>query len=138
MSDLTITTDDVALVRPGKAETLNVVLASGVDEGDVLALQAAGTWTGCDIDLAGVDEPRGVALEAGSAGQVISIVKRGMITGVDLGGLNYDALVYASTTAGAMADDAVDEIVGRVIPLTDPDKEKVLYVDFSYGEADRN
>lgn len=138
MGDITVTTDEVALVRPAKAETWNVILASGVDEGDVLCQTAAGTFAGCDVDLAGYDEPRGVALEAGSAGQTISMVKRGAIYGVDLSGESYDGLVYASDTPGNMSDVSKAEIVGRVIALTDPDKTKVLYVDMPYGDADLN
>jgi hypothetical protein len=65
------------------------------------------------------------------------MVKQGAIYGVDLSGESYDGLVYASGTAGGLSDSAVAEIVGRVMPLTDPDKTKVLYVDCEWND-DRN
>jgi hypothetical protein len=137
MSTISVTAAQVALVYPNRAETYNVVLAEAATQGQVLYQTASGTFGLCDTDLAAKDEPRGIALEEGSAGQVVSMVKRGAIYGVTLSGESYDGLVYASGTAGGLSDSAVAEIVGRVMPLTDADKTKVLYVDCEWNN-DRN
>jgi hypothetical protein len=138
MSAISVTASQVALVHPNKAETFNVFLAEAATKGQVLYQTSSGTFGLCDTDEAAKDEPRGIALEGGSAGQVVSMVKRGAIYGVDLSGESYDALVYASGTAGGLSDSAVAEIVGRVVPLSDPDKTKVLYVECPWGDANFN
>ena len=137
MSTITVTAAQIALVYPSRAETYNVYLAEAATQGQVLYQTSAGTFGLCDTDVGAKDEPRGIALEEGAAGQVVSMVKRGAIYGVDLSGESYDGLVYASGTAGGLSDSAVAEIVGRVIPLTNPDKTKVLYVDCEWND-DRN
>lgn len=138
MSTIAVTAAQIALVRPTQAETWNVVLAEAVTQGQVLYQTTSGTFGLCDTGETAKDEPRGIALEEGAAGQVISMVKRGAIYGVTLSGEAYDGLVYASNTAGGLSDSAVAEIVGRVIPLTDEDKTKVLYVEIPWGDANFN
>lgn len=141
MSAITVTAEEVALVHPTKAETFNVILAEDASAGDVLYQTTAGTFGLSANDVNAKDEPRGIALEQGASSQVISMVKQGAIYGVDLSGEAYDGLVYVTSSAsghGGMSDSVVSEIVGRVIPLTDSDKTKVLYVDFPWGEADIN
>jgi hypothetical protein len=137
MSTIAVTAAKVGLVHPTRAEVWPVELAEAATAGQVLYQTSSGTFGLCDTGTAAKDEPRGVALEAGSAGQVISMVKKGAIYGATLSGVAYDGLVYASNTAGGLSDSAVAEIVGRVVPLSDASKTKVLYVDCKW-EADFN
>lgn len=138
MSTISVTAAQIALVHPTKAETWPVILAEAVTQGQVLYQTSSGTFGKCDTGEAAKDEPRGIALEEGAAGQVVSMVKRGAIYGVDLSGESYDGLVYASDTAGGLSDASKAEIVGRVMPLTDNDKTKVLYVEVPWGDANFN
>lgn len=110
-----------------RAEIYNVLLAEAVTKGQVLYQTTSGTFGICDMSTVAKDEPRGFALEAGSAGAAISMLKYGPMYGVDLSGEAYDGLVYAGD-AGAL-DDAGTVAVGRVIALADPSKTKVLFVD---------
>lgn len=138
MSTISVTAKEIALVRPTQAETWNVKLAAAVTQGQVLYQTSSGTFGLCEADKSAKDEPRGVALEEGSSGQVVSMVKRGAIYGADLSGESYDGLVYASSTAGGLSDSSKAEVIGRVITLTDPDKTKVLYVECPWGDSNFN
>lgn len=128
MSTISVTEEKVGRVFPGQDECVNVVLEEAVEAGEVLYQTNTGTFGLADTGDAAKDEPRGIALESGSAGSTITMIRRGAIYGVDLSGESYDGLVYASDTAGGIDDSAVDEIVGRVMPLADNDATKVLYV----------
>lgn len=129
MGTIAVTTGKIGVCFPAQAEIYSVVLAATVTKGAVLYQTTSGTYGLCDIGAAATDEPRGIALEAGVAGQAISMIIRGAIYGVTLTGTAYDGLLYASDTAGEISDAAVAEIIGRCIALTDPDLTKVLFVD---------
>ena len=64
------------------------------------------------------------------AGQPVDVMVRGHIAGFDFTSQAYDTTLYLSNTAGLLADAAgtVSVVVGRVLPLTDKDLNKVLYV----------
>jgi hypothetical protein len=65
------------------------------------------------------------------AGDAVDVCEDGEVYGFGLSGLNYDALVYLSNTAGALADGAggTSVVCGRVNALTDnPTLTKVLRV----------
>ena len=72
-----------------------------------------------------------------AAGQGVSLLERGAIGGYDVSGLAYDALVYLSDTAGALADAAgtATVVCGRVVPMSDKDLTKVIEIDVSYLTA---
>mgnify|MGYP000169368632 CR=1 FL=1 len=91
---------------------------------------SVGTVSLADADGSGVNVFDGVALNAAGTGQGVSILRRGHMYGADLASLAYRALVYVSNTAGGLdtAAGTTSLIVGRVVPLSDSDKTKVLFV----------
>ncbi|MCK9601773.1 MAG: hypothetical protein M0R06_22205 [Sphaerochaeta sp.] len=136
MSTIAVTAASIGLVHPTRAKTWPVKLAAAVTAGQVLYQTTSATFGLCDTDDAAKDQPAGIALEAGAAGQVISMVKEGAIYGVTLSGEAYGGLVYASGTAGGLSDSAKVQVIGRVMPLSDPSLTKVLYVEIPWGSAD--
>lgn len=133
MADLSILTGQKVMpVHPTLAEIYSVVLAEAMTQGQASYLVATtGKYGIADANAAGKQQFRGIVLESGGAGQGVGLLKRGAVWGYDLSGLNYDAPVYLSDTAGALADAAgtMSVIVGRVMPLTDAGTlTKVLYI----------
>lgn len=99
--------------------------------GKAVAGSAAAAGT---ADIYGINATRGV----NQANITAQIVRRGKVALYDaaganvLAGLAYGALVYASNTAGRLADAAgtVSVVVGRVVPFWSADPpEKVLELD---------
>lgn len=129
MSDITVTAAQVALVFPARSETYNVLLAEAVTAGQALYQTTSGTYGLADANDSGKEQIRGIALEAGGAGQCISMVKRGIIAGFTLG--TYDDPVYLSDTAGALSttEGTMTVYVGNVVGLADPDKTEALYFE---------
>lgn len=79
--------------------------------------------------------PLGV-VTAINAGIGAHILRKGVIEGIDLSGMDYDAYVYLSDTDGTAADaddGTVDVILGRVVPgqlvTTGTAADKLLFVD---------
>ena len=136
MSTIAVTAAQIGLVHPTRAKVWPVKLAATVTAGQVLYQTSSATFNLCDTDATATDQPAGIALEGGVAGQVISMVKEGAIYGVTLSGEAYAGLVYASGTAGGLSDSAKVQVVGRVMPLSDPSLTKVLYVEIPWGSAD--
>ena len=75
---------------------------------------------------------------ANIAGQPVTAIKKGVLDGFDLSGLDYGDPVYLSVTDGALADAAAgaygeDILVGKVIPGTSTTLgtayDKLLLVD---------
>lgn len=133
MADIALLTNapDVQPIWPEKASIVSVLAAETVANGNVGYLTSAGTYGLADANASGKEQVRGIFLQAGGAGQGVSLLTRGHVGGFDLSGLAYDALVYLSNTAGALADAAgtMTVPVGRVVPMSDADKTKVLFVD---------
>src|SRR5512139_50485 len=129
MADITVTAAKVALVRPLESDVVNVKLAEAATAGQALYQTTSGTFGLADANGAGKQQFRGIALQAGAAGQVISMCRRGELYGFTLSG-NYDTLLYLSDTAGALADAAGTMTVdcGRVVAETDKDLTKVAYI----------
>jgi hypothetical protein len=70
-------------------------------------------------------------LQTVGAGSPVEVCEDGELYGFDLSGVNYDAVIYLSNTAGALADSAggTSVVCGRVNALTDtPTLTKVLRV----------
>jgi len=129
MSDIALTAAAIGRVDPTKDEVYHALLAATVTAGQVVYLTTAGTWDLGDGSATGTAQARGLALEGGGAGQAVTIMKQGLVHGFTLSGLAYDARLYLSNTAGALADAAgtVPVTMGRVWAMTDADKTKVLY-----------
>jgi hypothetical protein len=132
MADITVTAAKVALVNPDKAEVIDMIAAEALTAGQAVYLTATGKAGLADANAAGKQQCRGIALKKAAAGEVVSVLVKGMAYGFTLAG-NYDTSVYLSDNAGALADAAgtMTVVVGRVFPLTDKDLTKVLYVNCS-------
>ena len=130
-NDIIRTKAKVGLVFPEPSEIYNVLLAEDVEAGETLYLSAAGTYGLAEADVSGKQCTRGMALDDGGAGQAISMLKHGIVYGFTLTGCAYDDPLYQSDTPGEIADAPGTESVqvGRVVPLADPAKTKVLYFD---------
>src|SRR3990167_8577378 len=84
-------------VQPQGDEVLSVVL---VETATVLqaAYQAASRFGVADANASGKQQFRGVFLEGGAAGQVVPLIKRGFLEGLDVSALDDDAPLYLSDT----------------------------------------
>lgn len=130
MTAIVVTAAHVDRARPDSDEVIPVVLATAVTRGQVLYQSTAGFGV-ADADDAGKQQARGIALDNGAAGQTIAMLKRGFVSGFAVSGLNDDAILYLSNTAGALDDSAGTLTVrcGRVTKLQDT---KMVYVDFDW------
>lgn len=129
MTDISVTAAKVAVVFPSLAEIYNVKLAAAATKGQALYQTTSGTYGLADASADPEAQLRGLALEAGAAGQTISMLKRGVVAGFTLG--TYGDFVYLSNTAGALSTTAgtVTVQAGHVFQLADPSLTEVLYFE---------
>lgn len=132
MGDIAVTAAQVAVCFPEKAEIFPAIAAETVTAGQALYLAASTGKVGLADEDASAEKSYvfGVALNGGGAGQAIDVLRRGHVYGFTVSGLNYALPVSLSNTAGALLDTgATTNIVGRVVPLSNSDLTKVLFVD---------
>ena len=133
MADITVTAARVAMCDPIKAKKHTHIAAEALTAGQVVYTVAASGRVGiADANASGKQQARGIALEAAGAGYPVTVLEEGDLFGFGVSGLDADALVYLSDTAGALADAAgtMSVPIGRVVRLTDtPTETKVLRVD---------
>lgn len=83
----------------------------------------------------------GIATRSVAAGEPLTAIRRGILDGFDLSGLNYWATVYASDTDAAISGTAGTKAVtvGYVAPGTSQvigsNPDKLLYLDPTYAAA---
>ncbi len=60
---------------------------------------------------------------------LVAVLFEGHVAGFNISGLNYGAALYVSNNTGALADAAgtTNLPAGKVVPMTDKDRTKVLY-----------
>lgn len=126
MADLSITAADVALVRGDENNIFPAPCAAAFNAGTVAQLNSSGNWAALDTTTgSGTTRTIGVALRTTTfANEAVTCATDGAI--VDLGdaldALAIGATVYASETAGAMANavsatgGAANVRIGTVIP----------------------
>ncbi len=137
MADIALVAAQVDAVKPEISEIMDVTLAEAVTRGQALYLVSSGKYGVADANAAGKQQFRGIALRAGAAGETIPMLKRGPVAGYTLTSQAYDAPIYLSDTAGALADGAgtMTVVAGRVIPMNDaPNFTKVLWVESDYSK----
>jgi tRNA-binding EMAP/Myf-like protein len=140
MSDLEITAADVALVRGDENNIFVAPAAAAFNAGAVVQLNSSGNWAVLDTTTgSGTTLNVGVAIRTATyAGEAVTCATNGAI--VDIGdaldALAFGAPVYASETAGAMADavsataSAANLRIGVVVPgRASPTADKLLRVD---------
>lgn len=130
MADLVVTAAQVARAHDN-AEIFNGLAAETIAAGQAIYMSSSGTYGIAGANVAGKQQARGIALEGAAAGQAFSFIKRGPVAGFTIPQA-YDARLFLSDTAGALADAAGTLSVpcGRVMALTDSAKTKVVYADF--------
>lgn len=134
MADLTVTAASVAPVYPNSSITLIrtfTALAAITAGQSVFVDPTTGKTDLCDADSAGKEQFAGIALRTVAIGEPVRVLMRGECYGFDLSGLDYWDIAYASGTAGALADAANGTKTvnaGRVVPINDSDKTKVLFI----------
>lgn len=118
---------DISLVTANKVfvvesiEQLTLPAAEAITAGMAMRLDTStGKFTKSNGSSAGEARGKWLATKTVAAGEPVTGIKRGVMDGYDLSGLNYDAPVYLSDTDGRLADAAgtVSTVVGRVIPGT--------------------
>jgi len=129
MTAITVTAAKVAVVFPEEAEIYNVVAAEALTKGEALYQTTSGTYGVAQADDLDKLQFRGVALEAVSKGEGLSMLKRGILAGYTLA--TYEDEVYLSDTAGVFDTAPGTQLVkcGRVMSLADPSLTEVLYVN---------
>ena len=133
MATITFTEALVARVYPGDLdEAYNVtLLASGITVGHALYQDPTTGAFGLTVATAsGTAGFRGIALETNVASGTISMLRRGILFGYDLSGMNYDDNIYLGDVAGTLNDAAgtISVTVGRVVSVNDMAKTKVAYI----------
>ena len=129
MADITVIAAKVAAVNPQFAEIYDGIAGVTITAGQVLyRIASSGKLGLADEDAsAEASRPVGIALNGGGAGQAISYLRYGRVSGFTLSG-NYGSAAYLSTTAGALADSGTI-IYGVVEAMSDSSATKVLHFD---------
>lgn len=137
MADITVTAAKVAVVFPLKAEIYDFIATEAITTGQAVYQLTTGKVGVADANAAGKQQFRGIALKTVAAGQAVSVLKQGVVEGFGIAGLNRDAALYLSDTAGALADAAgtLAVTVGRVISLSDSNLTKALYIQADWLRA---
>lgn len=118
---------DIALVTADKIEVVESIIqmtlpaAEAITAGMAVRLDTtSGKFTKANGSAAGEARIWGIATKTVASGMPVTAIRKGVMDGWDLSGLNYDAAVYLSDTDGRLADanGTVNVAVGRVIPGT--------------------
>jgi hypothetical protein len=128
MADLALTAAKIALVNPQDAVVDFIVCAVAVTAGQSLYVNANAKAALADANVAGAQQTRHLALEAGAIGQTISVLTSGRVFGFTITQA-YDAPIFQSDTAGALADAAgtLTVPVGIIKAISDdPTLTKIL------------
>jgi hypothetical protein len=130
MADITITAGNVlassdATIEHGRA-------GATITAGQVVSLNTTtGKYVLADADgAAGIDRPRGLALNNAADGQPLAIVKSGDVT---LGGMTAGVTYYLSPSPGGIAPRA-DVLTGDIVSVLGVAKSTtVLALDIQYS-----
>lgn len=135
MAVITVTANRVQPLKPHVAEIHDWVAAETITAGQVVYQDSAGRAALAAGGAAGTAKAIGIALQGGTLGSGISVLKRGHVAGFTISQA-YNATVFVSNTTGAVDDAAgtTTFVLGRVVSLPDdPTFTKVLYIDVPYG-----
>lgn len=131
MADIASTAAQIGVAFPEKAEIYDFIAAATIVAGQAVYQNSAGKVDLADANGSGTLQFRGIALTGAGAGQGVSVLKCGHCYGFTVSGVAYDAPLFVSNTAGALADAAGGTAInaGRVVALTDPALTKIVYID---------
>lgn len=114
MGDIALVAGEIGMVQPRLCETYNVEAGEDITKGQIVCWDTDGQVIVADGNQAARDEPVGVALRAGKAGETISILVKGLVEGFTVSGLNTGVILTLSDTIGAVEDAGAGEHCGRV------------------------
>lgn len=138
MADIALDATQIRVVFDQHAEIYDFVAAVAIEAGEAVYLTTAGLVNLADANDAAADQAIGIALQDASAGEAVSVLKKGHLYGYTLSGLNPGAYVFLSDNPGNLADTASITLtvpIGRVMVLSDkPNYTKVLFVNFPWHE----
>lgn len=136
MADLTVTALNVGVPFPEQSEIYAGTLVEDMTAGQVCYFDSNGKLGVADANAAGKQQGRGIVLKDGKAGETVDFIKKGFVSGFTITQA-YDAPLFVSDTAGALADAAGTLTVpcGRVAMRNDfPTLTKQVYVDFDWSQ----
>lgn len=133
MAAVTYTAAQVAPVFADRAEIRTFIAGETITQGQPIYINSSGDAALADGNGSGTKQFMGIALNGGGTGQAIDVLRRGECYGFTLTSQAYGALIYVSDTVGTYQDSTgtVAIQVGRVLPLSDSSRTKVLFVDAS-------
>jgi len=132
----------LALVTANRVEVVEALIQMTLVAGEAIPAGQAvridgttGKFTKANGTIAAEARMYGVAAHTVVAGEALTAIRKGVMDGIDISALAYDAAVYLGDTDGTLADAAgtVSVVVGRVIPGTSvtlgTSPDKLLFVD---------
>ena len=135
MTDIAVDATKVGAVFSIQAEIIDLIAGATITAGQIVYTATDGKVGIADANATGLEQARGIALAGAVAGQVVPVLKKGGCEGFVVSGLDGDAVLYLSDTAGALADAAgtLEVVAGRVMVLPDGNASKIGYFDFSWA-----
>ena len=136
MGDIALVAGEIAMVYPRLCETYNVEAGEAITKGQVVCWDTDGQVIVADGNQAARDEPVGIALRAGAAGETISILVRGIMEGFTVSAQNTGVILTLSDNIGAMETAGAGEHCGRIWALSGgTTAEYVVFIDFDIPAA---
>lgn len=135
MADLALVTSDYVNVDTLTVQQHTGIAAEAITAGAPVLFDTNGKWINADANASGKEGAWGIATRTVAAGQSLTVVRRGLMSGWDLSSQAFGAAVYVSNTAGALADAAgsASVQVAHVVPVhgtgTNATADKALYVE---------
>lgn len=135
MANIALTAAKIAPIftDPGNCEIYQVTAGETITAGQALCWHTTTHMLLADGDDAALDEPMAIALEGALAGEVIRVLKRGLVYGYTVAAVNVGTKVRLSNTPGTMEDAGAGELCGCVWALADG--TRVIYFDFWAGQV---
>jgi hypothetical protein len=135
MADIALVAANVGRSHKTGEEVFSFTAGVAITRGQaVYFVTSTGKLALADASAAGTAQFRGIALQTAQIGQPVDVIMRGFVSGFTISGLAYEALVYLSDTAGALANAAgtVTVPAGRVLPFNDAGVlTKGLFIDWA-------
>lgn len=135
-NEIALTAAQVAPVFPEKAEIYDGVALSTITQGQALYIDpTTGRFAPADANASGLQQFRGVALNAAGTGQAVSVLKRGHCYGYTVSSMSFDDPIYLSDTVGRLSTAVGTMTVncGRVVALSDSTPTAVAYIDANWN-----
>ncbi len=134
MADLTLTVAQVSPVNDVEYEAPTYLAAAALTLGTPVYVNSSGNVAAAQGNAVGTSRCVGIVIA--QQGLATTVLQRGRLAGFDLSGMAYGANAYLSSATAAKLQDAivtgtgnVVTPVGVVVPMSDADLTKVLWVD---------